>query len=337
MSSASTSVLLRQARILTPGSQDATSIAVEHGAVTWVGQDRPGPTLFPDATHIDCGNAWIAPPFVAASSPETEQHQIDDAAAAGVVLVSDTSPALSLDDARDWLTSQHNHTGVLRVVVPAEHDTAIADFIAVCTEAADVLGSPKVAALSPSIQGLTPHALVTMTPAQREQLARIGAALIIEPLASEGSLDGVDLIELAAAGITLAISPRDSAGEYRPWDAVAAAAGARSVTGIGRGLSPRAAFTAATRGAARTLLGQSSVMGVLQPGVPASFAAWDTGELVSVSADDAVQRWSTDPRSGVPPMPDLEADNPRCLAVLLNGVSVFDDGFFGTVFPTGQQ
>ena len=40
---------------------------------------------------------------------------------------------------------------------------------------------------------------------------------------------------------------------------------------------------------------------------------------------DAVQRWSTDPRAGVAPLPDLApgARLPRCLRTVVDGRTVF--------------
>lgn len=52
----------------------------------------------------------------------------------------------------------------------------------------------------------------------------------------------------------------------------------------------------------------------------ATFARWRTGPLLVTAADDAVQRWSTDPRSGVPPMPDLTGPEPECLGLTVDGV-----------------
>jgi hypothetical protein len=37
-----------------------------------------------------------------------------------------------------------------------------------------------------------------------------------------------------------------------------------------------------------------------------------------------VQRWSTDPRSGVPGLPDLNGPLPVCLRTVLNGRTIFE-------------
>ena len=61
--------------------------------------------------------------------------------------------------------------------------------------------------------------------------------------------------------------------------------------------------------------------GTLTPGAPATYARWETGELAVVAADDAVQRWSTDPRSGVPPMPDLSGPDPVLRELVIDGAT----------------
>ena len=65
--------------------------------------------------------------------------------------------------------------------------------------------------------------------------------------------------------------------------------------------------------------GRDGTAGTLTPGAPATFARWQTGELAVVAADDAVQRWSTDPRSGVPPMPDLSGPDPVLRWLVVDG------------------
>ena len=61
--------------------------------------------------------------------------------------------------------------------------------------------------------------------------------------------------------------------------------------------------------------------GTLVPGAPASFAVWDVDELVVRAPKDSVQRWSTDPRAGVSPLPSLDesAESPRCSMTVHRG------------------
>jgi predicted amidohydrolase YtcJ len=82
----------------------------------------------------------------------------------------------------------------------------------------------------------------------------------------------------------------------------------------------RAAFSAATRGAWRAGGVRDGISGTLVPGAPASYAVWETGELEVSAPDNAVQRWSTDPRSRVPALPALGDDPlPRCLTTVHRG------------------
>lgn len=325
MSATTPSALLQHARILSPVSRDATSLAVEGDTVTWVGQDAPGPTLFPDAAVVDCAQAWIAPPFLAPGPADT------GVAASCGVLVAPASAPLDVADPDVIQRMRDHHHGGLRLATGTAADP-VGRFLEVLEQAATELGGPHLAGLTPSLQGLDSASLAGLDEARLEALSRFGAALVLEPL-RPGSLDGVDVIRIASAGVTIAAEiARD--GELLPWQAVAALAGAgENPAGAARALSPRAAFTAATRGAARVLLGQRSPLGVLQPGAPASLAAWETGELVTRAADDAVQRWSTDPRSGVPPMPDLEGPTPRCRALLADGTLRHDEDLFGAALP----
>ena len=59
----------------------------------------------------------------------------------------------------------------------------------------------------------------------------------------------------------------------------------------------------------------------------ATYAVWDvSGELVVTAPDERVAAWSTDPRSGVPGLPDLSADAalPVCLQTVVRGRTVFE-------------
>jgi len=72
--------------------------------------------------------------------------------------------------------------------------------------------------------------------------------------------------------------------------------------------------------------------GGLTPGAPAHYAIWEATDLVVATPDSRVQRWSTDPRAGVPPLPRLEpgAALPRCLRTVRAGKVVYDDFTPGT-------
>jgi hypothetical protein len=61
------------------------------------------------------------------------------------------------------------------------------------------------------------------------------------------------------------------------------------------------------------------------PGAPASYAIWDSGPLTVNAPSDAVQRWSTDPRSRVPALPSLNKDDPLplCLHTVHRGEVIY--------------
>ncbi|MEV4124326.1 amidohydrolase family protein [Nocardia sp. NPDC049707] len=128
---------------------------------------------------------------------------------------------------------------------------------------------------------------------------------------------------MAAAGIALAIGSDAPVTPLDPWSAVRAAVNHRTP---GHGLSPRAAFAAATRGAWRAGGIRDGVAGTLVPGAPASYAIWDAADLVVAAAADTVQRWSTDPRSRVPGLPPLDpnASLPTCLRTVHRGVTIHE-------------
>ena len=69
----------------------------------------------------------------------------------------------------------------------------------------------------------------------------------------------------------------------------------------------RSACAAGTRGAWRAGGVRDGVSGTLVAGAPASFAVWDADDVEVGAPDNAVQRWSTDPRSRVPALPRLDS------------------------------
>ncbi|MEV6067233.1 amidohydrolase [Nocardia sp. NPDC052001] len=56
--------LLVGGRIYSSSNPDATAMAVTDGTVVWVGADRTGRALHPDAEIVDLGGAFVAPAFV---------------------------------------------------------------------------------------------------------------------------------------------------------------------------------------------------------------------------------------------------------------------------------
>ena len=120
---------------------------------------------------------------------------------------------------------------------------------------------------------------------------------------------------LAAAGVPLALGSDAPVTPLDPWGTLRAAVDHRTP---GSGLSARAAFAAHTRGGWRAAGSRDD--GELVRGAPATFAVWDLpGELVVQTPDARVSAWSTDPRSGVAGLPDLDDADPICRATVVRG------------------
>lgn len=146
------------------------------------------------------------------------------------------------------------------------------------------------------------------------RLVELGIAVLVDPV----SHPEVACAPLAAAGVTLVLSGADEGGQTSPWTRVHAVATDRPDNPA---ISARAAFRAHSRAAWRVLAAVSRPgSGTIAPGAPASCVVWSPGSLVVEAPDDRVQTWSTDPRSGTPPLPALSAAPPHPELTLLNGI-----------------
>jgi len=208
-------------------------------------------------------------------------------------------------------------------------------------EAAARLGPGGTAMLA----GVTPRVEHAEMPdaATIAAFARTGAVASVQPLfdAFWGGPDGMYVQRLgtgravpmnpfaafAAAGVTLAFGSDAPVTPAEPWQALRAAVHHRTV---GSGISARAALLAHTRGGHRAARRTARGAGTIAVGAPAQFAVVSAGELVRPVADPAVQRWSTDPRSRVPLLPDLspDAELPTTLCTVVDGRVVHDVGLF---------
>ncbi|HLZ38916.1 MAG TPA: amidohydrolase family protein [Mycobacteriales bacterium] len=127
---------------------------------------------------------------------------------------------------------------------------------------------------------------------------------------------------MAAAGVPFAFGSDAPVTPLDPWGAIRAAV--RPSTPA-HAMSARAAFAAHTRGGWRaTGSAPPGDAGVLVPGAPATLAVWSAGDLVVQAPDPRVAAWSTDPRAGIPGLPDLDGEPPVCLRTLVRGRTVYE-------------
>ncbi|WSQ07724.1 amidohydrolase [Streptomyces sp. NBC_01231] len=210
-------------------------------------------------------------------------------------------------------------------------DAAVTAVVEGVRTAAEKVGLARVRAARHRVE----HAEM-LTPETIAAFAELGLTASVQPAfdALWGGEDGMYAQRLGAdrartlnpfaallrAGVPLAFGSDSPVTPLDPWGTVRAAAFHRTPE---HRVSVRAAFTAHTRGGWRAV-GRDDA-GVLVPGAPADYAVWRTDELVVQAPDDRVARWSTDPRSGTPGLPDLTPghDLPVCLRTVVGGRTVF--------------
>lgn len=206
-------------------------------------------------------------------------------------------------------------------------DAAVTAVVAALDAVVDRAGSVAVARCGHRIEHLE---MVT-----DEQAAKLGGGGVIASMqpafdALWGGDDGMyarrlgasraarmnDFALLASQGVPLAFGSDAPVTDMNPWAAVRAATTHHTP---GSAVSARAAFAAATRGAWRAGGVRDGVTGTLVPGAPASYAVWEADAFDVAAPADAVQRWSTDPRSRVPLLPRLDGPLPRCRQTVHRG------------------
>ncbi|MFE7652773.1 amidohydrolase [Streptomyces bottropensis] len=210
-------------------------------------------------------------------------------------------------------------------------DAAVASVVEGVRAAAEKVGLARVRAARHRVEHVE-----MLTPESVAAFAELGLTASVQPAfdALWGGAEGMyaerlgperartlnPFAALLRAGVPLAFGSDSPVTPLDPWGTVRAAAFHRTPE---HRVSVRAAFTAHTRGGWRAV-GRDDA-GVLVPGAPADYAVWRTGELVVQAPDDRVARWSTDPRSGTPGLPDLSpgTDLPVCLRTVVAGRTVF--------------
>ena len=213
-------------------------------------------------------------------------------------------------------------------------DRAVGEVVAGLRMAADRIGVAAV------VRGR--HRLEHLEMVDAEQmrvLAELGVTASMQPLFDGfwGGTDGMYAERLGAeragpmnafaslnrAGVALAFGSDSPVTPFDPWGSVRAAAWHHTES---ERITVRAAFNAHTRGGWRAA--RLDEGGVIALGAPASIAIWDVpGDLVVQTPDARVAAWSTDPRAGVPHLPDLHPDRnlPRCVMTLVRGEVAFEE------------
>lgn len=218
-------------------------------------------------------------------------------------------------------------------------DEAVRTAVAALGATAEVCGVDAVVAARHRLEHLE-----LVAPELLPELARLGVVASVQPVfdALWGGTDGMyaerlgagratgmnPFAELARVGVGLAFGSDSPVTPLGPWEAVRAAAHHHAEQ---QRLTVRAAFAAHTRGGWRAARRDDA--GLLSPGQLASYAVWDVAEddLVVQTPDDRVAAWSTDPRAGVPGLPDLGDGRPvpTCLRTVASGRVVHDAGSLG--------
>ncbi len=213
-------------------------------------------------------------------------------------------------------------------------DRAVAEVVAGFEAATEVLGAAAV------VQGRHRLEHVEMaSPAQMAVLGSLGVTASMQPMfdAYWGGGDSLYAQRLGAgrarpmnafasmnrAGVALAFGSDSPVTPFHPWAGVRAAAWHHTEE---ERITARAAFNAYTRGGWRAARRDEG--GVIALGAPASIAVWDVpGDLVVQTPDSRVAAWSTDPRAGVPQLPDLhpDLDLPTCVMTLVQGEVAFEE------------
>ena len=274
--------------------------------------DALGGDLFVDGA-IGSHTAWLTAPYT------------DDPQRTGIAY-------LAYEEIRDHIracTLAGIQAG-FHVIGDAATDSVAAAFDEVAAE----LGTPAVARCAHRLE----HAEM-VSAANAAILARVGVVASMQPLfdAAWGGPDELyvqrlgaeraaalnDFAALAKAGVVLSFSSDAPVTPIDPWATVRAGVHHHQAR---NGISARGAFAAVTRGGWRAGGINDGLTGTLVPGAPATYAVWEAADLVVAGSHESVQRWSTDPRSRVPALPDVSpgAPLPRCVRSVHRGAVVYD-------------
>ena len=213
-------------------------------------------------------------------------------------------------------------------------DRATSELVAGFAMAAESLGAPALVRARHRVE----HLEMVSWPDMRT-LGELGVTASVQPVFDElwGGTESLYAQRLGSdratpmnpyaslnrAGVALAFGSDTPVTSFGPWAAVRAAAHHHTLS---ERLTVRAAFNAHTRGGWRAARRDEG--GVIAVGAPASIAVWDVpGELVVQTPDPRVAAWSTDPRAGVPHLPDLRPDHdlPSCVMTVVAGNIAYEE------------
>ena len=207
-------------------------------------------------------------------------------------------------------------------------DRATAEAVAGFKLAAEIVGVPAIVRGRHRLEHLE-----MVSPEDMLALGELGVTASVQPVFDElwGGADSLyaqrlggdraapmnPFASLNRAGVALAFGSDSPVTPLGPWAAVRAAAHHHNES---ERLTVRAAFNAHTRGGWRAARRDEGA--VIALGAPAGIAVWDVpGDLLVQTPDARVAAWSTDPRAGVPHLPDLhpDLDLPRCVMTMVAG------------------
>jgi predicted amidohydrolase YtcJ len=222
----------------------------------------------------------------------------------------------------------------LQAAFHAIGDRATAELVRGFAAAAETVGAGELVRARHRVEHLE-----MVSPGDMETLGRLGVTASVQPVFDElwGGPDSLYAQRLGAdraapmnpyaslnrAGVALAFGSDTPVTPFGPWATVRAAAHHHTES---ERLTVRAAFNAHTRGGWRAARRDEG--GVIALGAPATIAVWDVaGDLVVQTPDARIAAWSTDPRAGVPHLPDLhpDLDLPTCVMTLVAGEVAYEE------------
>lgn len=332
---------------------DATAFAVTDSEISWVGSDAVGRALHPEAIVKELNGAFATPIFVDSqvfASSQILSQEISHGVTriplsfASVVIQTPQQGATVLEQTdataihypekeeinRERLLAHYISCTALTVqsVIAVVDESVLKAVVSVAAQLVSQFGGPMVARCSHRLEIIADSEVFNVLSAEQTAiLATAGFSLCIQIENNVSAATNFALIARSGLGITFGVG---SDRAVNPWNWIQTAS---SPADPEFAISPRAAFVAGTRGGWRASGDRYGLTGTLSPGAAAHFALWEVVELVNFSTTSStqgssIQRWSTDPRSRVPALPNLVAHQelPQCIASYLAGDLAWERG-----------